>query len=73
MRFPDHLMTTNCIQKPRTAIWEESSPRGSWPGRSRPYRPEKDFSPVIEAALAAPGFAEDEPSTAFCSGSGGTP
>jgi hydroxylamine reductase len=62
-RFPDTiLMTTNCIQKPKDSYLGRIFTTGlvAWPGAAH-IGPEKDFSPVIEAALAAPGFAEDEP------------
>jgi hydroxylamine reductase len=54
------LMTTNCIQKPRDGYTSRIFTTGlvAWPGVSH-IGPEKDFSPVIEAALAADGFTED--------------
>jgi hydroxylamine reductase len=66
------LMTTNCIQKPRDTYkgriftsglvaWPEVAhigSTGSTSGNASPAQ-EKDFTPVIEAALAAPGFIED--------------
>ena len=53
------LMTTNCIQKPRESYKGRIFTTGlvAWPGV--PHVTRKDFSPVIEAALAAPGFPED--------------
>ncbi len=56
------LMTTNCIQKPRGAYHDRIFTSGlvSWPGVRHIGR-DRDFTPVIEAALAAPGFAADEP------------
>jgi hydroxylamine reductase len=55
------LMTTNCIQKPRESYLARIFTTGlvEWPGAV--HVDNKDFTPVIEAALAAPGFAEDEP------------
>ena len=55
------LMTTNCIQKPKPDYQDRIFTSGlvAWPG-VRHIGPERDFRPVIEAALAAPGFAEDE-------------
>ncbi|HAH07747.1 MAG TPA: hydroxylamine reductase [Elusimicrobia bacterium] len=55
------LMTTNCIQKPREAYQARIFTTGlvGWPGVS--HVPNGDFSAVISAALAAPGFAEDAP------------
>jgi hydroxylamine reductase len=58
------LMTTNCIQKPREAYKGRIFTTGlvAWPGvRHIAAAPDgtKDFTPVIDAALAADGFAED--------------
>ncbi|NIA15962.1 MAG: hydroxylamine reductase [Nitrospiraceae bacterium] len=55
------LMTTNCIQKPLDSYGGRIFTCGlvAWPGVT--HIGNGDFSPVIEAALAAPGFAEDEP------------
>jgi hydroxylamine reductase len=54
------LMTTNCIQRPRDSYHERIFTTGlvAWPG-VRHIGPDRDFSPVIEAALAAEGFEED--------------
>ena len=54
------LMTTNCIQQPRTSYQGRIFTSGlvAWPGVAH-IGPERDFTPVIEAALAAPGFAAD--------------
>ena len=54
------LMTTNCIQRPRESYKARIFTSGlvAWPGVRHVSR--KDFRPVIEAALAAPGFAQDE-------------
>jgi hydroxylamine reductase len=56
------LMTTNCIQKPRESYQDRIFTSGlvAWPGVTH-IGPQRDFTPVIEAALAAPGFAEDQP------------
>lgn len=56
------LMTTNCIQKPKDSYKDRIFTTGlvAWPG-VRHIGPDKDFSPVIEAALRAEGFAEDAP------------
>jgi len=53
------LMTTNCIQRPKDAYEARIFTCGlvRWPGV--PHIGDRDFTPVIEAALAAPGFAED--------------
>jgi len=60
------LMTTNCIQRPTDGYKDRIFTTGvvAWPGvRHIGASPDgrKDFTPVIEAALAAPGFAEDAP------------
>ena len=53
------LMTTNCIQKPKESYQGNIFTTGlvGWPGVT--HIAEKDFGPVIEKALALPGFAED--------------
>ena len=53
------LMTTNCIQKP-TTYTDRIFTTGlvAFPG-VRHIDEKKDFTPVIEAALAAPGFEEN--------------
>ncbi len=53
------LMTTNCIQKPRDGYKGRIFTSGlvAWPGVR--HVADHDFTPVIEAALAAPGFSED--------------
>lgn len=53
------LMTTNCIQKPRDSYKHRIFTTGlvAWPGVA--HIVDKNFTPVIEAALAEPGFAED--------------
>jgi hydroxylamine reductase len=53
------LMTSNCIQNPRDSYKDRIFTTGStaWPGVQHLTR--KDFSPVIKAALAAPGYGED--------------
>ena len=55
------LMTTNCIIKPAEDYRERIFTRSvvGYPGVR--HLPNYDFSPVIEAALAAPGFEADEP------------
>lgn len=54
------LMTTNCIQQPRDTYFENIFTTGpvAWPGVV--HVGEKDFTPVIERALALPGFTADE-------------
>ena len=60
------LMTTNCIQKPKDSYKDRIFTTGlvAWPGVRHIGTDEngkKDFTPVIEAALAAPGFTNDAP------------
>jgi hydroxylamine reductase len=59
-KFPGAiLMTTNCIQEPGDSYKSRIFTAGhvGWPGVT--HIANGDFSPVIEAALAAPGFTED--------------
>ena len=68
------LMTTNCIQKPRDSYMDRIFTTGlvAWPG-VRHIGEDKDFSPVIEAALAADGFPDsvaDEPAKTITIGFG---
>jgi len=53
------LMTTNCIQKPRDAYRDNIFTTGlvGWPGVN--HIATRDFTPLIEKALALPGFPED--------------
>jgi len=64
------LMTTNCIQRPRPGYQERLFTCGEvgWPGVH--HIADHDFTPVIEAALAAPGFAEDGPDDTILVGFG---
>ncbi|MCE5272489.1 hydroxylamine reductase [bacterium] len=54
------LMTTNCIQKPKESYQARIFTCGlvQWPGVT--HIADRDFGPVIQAALAAPGFKKDE-------------
>lgn len=65
------LMTTNCIQKPKETYTDRIFTCGlvAWPG-VRHIGPDRDFSPVIEAALAADGFTEDAPEKTITIGFG---
>ncbi|MEO0080909.1 MAG: hydroxylamine reductase [candidate division WOR-3 bacterium] len=59
--FPGAIvMTTNCIQRPQKSYFERIFTTGlvAWPGVPH-IGPDKDFTPVINAALAAPGFDAD--------------
>ncbi len=53
------LMTTNCIQRPKDTYNARIFTSGlvAWPGVV--HISDRDFAPVIEAALAADGFQED--------------
>ena len=53
------LMTTNCIQKPAESYKDTIFTTGlvGWPGVR--HIADKDFAPVIDKALAMPGFPED--------------
>ncbi|MFH0813484.1 MAG: hydroxylamine reductase [Pseudomonadota bacterium] len=53
------LMTTNCIQRPRDTYKDNLFTCGpvGWPGI--PHISDRNFAPVIERALALPGFLED--------------
>ena len=53
------LMTTNCIQKPRSSYTDRIFTSGlvAWPGVT--HISDGDFSAVIDAAQAADGFASD--------------
>jgi hydroxylamine reductase len=55
------LMTTNCIQAPRESYKARIFTSGlvAWPGVT--HIKDRDFTPVIKAALAAEGFREDGP------------
>ncbi|MCX7846930.1 MAG: hydroxylamine reductase [bacterium] len=60
--FPGAIvMTTNCLQRPLESYKDRIFTSGlvAWPGV--PHIRERDFTPVIAAAQAAPGFAEDAP------------
>ena len=70
-KFPGSiLMTTNCIQKPKESYMGRIFTSGlvAWPGVT--HITDKNFAPVIEAALAAPGFTEDAPAKEILVGFG---
>ena len=70
-KFPGAiLMTTNCIQLPRDSYFDRIFTSGlvAWPNVR--HISDGDFSPVIEAALRAPGFDEDEPEKTITIGFG---
>lgn len=62
-QFPDFpgaiLMTTNCIQRPKNEYKDNIFTCGlvGWPGV--PHITDQNFRPVIDRALALPGFQED--------------
>jgi hydroxylamine reductase len=59
-KFPGAiLMTTNCIQKPTDSYRDNIFTTGlvGWPGVR--HIADKNFTPVIDKALALPGFDED--------------
>lgn len=64
------LMTTNCIQRPRETYKARLFTAGlvAWPGVQ--HIQNRDFKPLIDAALAAPGFAEDAPEKSILVGFG---
>ena len=64
------LMTTNCIQKPAESYKARIFTCGlvAWPGVV--HIADRNFKPVIEAALAAPGFLADEPEKTILVGFG---
>ena len=61
-KFPGSiLMTTNCIQKPKDSYAGRIFTSGlvAWPGVT--HIADRNFAPVVDAALAAPGFPDDAP------------
>jgi hydroxylamine reductase len=59
-KFPGAiLMTTNCLQKPKDSYKDRIFTCGVVGWQDVVHITDHDFAPVIEAALAAPGFAED--------------
>jgi len=65
------LMTTNCIQKPKENYKARIFTTGlvQWPDVEH-IGDDKDFTPVIDAALAADGFAETEEEKTILTGFG---
>ena len=64
------LMTTNCIQEPQENYKGQIFTSGfvGWPGVT--HIANGDFTPVITAALATPGFTEDGPDKTILVGFG---
>ena len=54
------LMTTNCLQRPQGTYKDNLFTSGTvgWPGVT--HIPDRNFKPVIDRALAMPGFTEDK-------------
>ncbi|MBL0381333.1 MAG: hydroxylamine reductase [Desulfofustis sp. PB-SRB1] len=72
--FPGAIVfTTNCIQKPRDSYRDKVFTTGlvGWPGLTH-IGDDKDFGPVIERALALPGFTADEDKGEVLTGFGRT-
>ncbi|MGD0597084.1 MAG: hydroxylamine reductase [Sedimentisphaerales bacterium] len=55
------LMTTNCLQKPKDSYKSRIFTSGVVGWADVTHISNGDFTPVIKAALASPGFAEDVP------------
>jgi hydroxylamine reductase len=64
------LMTTNCIQNPKETYSDRLFTAGlvAWPGVK--HIEDQNYQPVIDAALAAPGFTEDEAEHTILTGFG---
>ena len=64
------LMTTNCIQAPKESYKARIFTTGlvAWPGVT--HIQNRNFKPVIDAALAAPGFTNDAPEKSILVGFG---
>lgn len=64
------LMTTNCIQRPRASYNNRIFTCGlvEWPGVL--HISDRNFAPVIEAAMQAEGFTEDAPEKKILTGFG---
>ena len=55
------LMTTNCLQKPKDTYQSRIFTSGLVGWHDVAHISNRNFKPVIEAALASPGFAKDAP------------
>ncbi len=62
------LMTTNCLQRPQEAYAGNLFTSGlvGWPGI--PHIADRNFKPVVDRALALPGFPEDADGRAVMTG-----
>jgi len=63
------LLTTNCLKPPKDSYRDRLFTCGmvAWPNTIHIDR-NRDFTPVIESALASPGFAEDAPEKRITAG-----
>ena len=64
------LMTTNCLQEPQASYRDRIFTAGHVGWAGIPHLESGAFGPVIDAALAAPGFAEDGPDKTILVGFG---
>jgi len=64
------LMTTNCLQKPRESYQDRIFTTGLVGFAGVRHIADKNFQPVIDAALRAPGFAADGPNHTITVGFG---
>ena len=62
------LMTTNCLQKPKDSYKSRIFTSGVVGWADVTHISNGDFTPVIKAALAAPGFTEDAPAKSITIG-----
>lgn len=70
-RFPGAiLMTTNCLQRPRPTYKNRIFTCGQVGFSDVPHIADRDFTPVIETALAADGFAQGGPDDTILTGFG---
>ena len=53
------LMTTNCLQRPKDSYKDRIFTSGVVGWNTVTHIRDRDYTPVVEAALAEPGFAED--------------
>ena len=64
------LMTTNCLQRPQKSYEGRIFTSGVVGFTGIPHIADRNFKPVIDAALAAPGFAADGPDRTILVGFG---
>ncbi len=69
--FPGAILkTTNCLQRPQKAYEARIFTSGVVGFAGIPHISNRNFKPVIDAALAAPGFAADGPDRTILTGFG---